>query len=213
MRRARTVSLACRLGRLFVIQAVLSPIPLPTERLGYTYIVCTAGGALSFDNFLNGPLSARQSLTPDLRQLSRVFTYTSTATSQFDADVVTKCGNVIEMNVRRHAYPHVASLAVFVLSALPLHVDAASVAHARVRAVALTRGAVSFVSRQPIRSVPRQTWCCRTPARGRWRSPLLSTGIRQPLDAAYVPTPPSTIACPSCPWISGRPHGCTCAFG
>jgi hypothetical protein len=54
---------------------VLQPQDLPSERLGYTYIMCTAGGALNFDGFANAEssLTIKQGLTPDLRQLTRAF--------------------------------------------------------------------------------------------------------------------------------------------
>ena len=75
---------------------------LPTERLGYTYVVCTAGGRLRFDGFAGPDLAALQSLTPDLKQLTRTFTYTTLVTSELDASVLARCGDAIEMNVRKH---------------------------------------------------------------------------------------------------------------
>jgi hypothetical protein len=56
-------------------QSVLQPQDLPSERLGYTYIMCPAGGELNFDGFANAEssLTIKQGLTPDLRQLTRAF--------------------------------------------------------------------------------------------------------------------------------------------
>jgi hypothetical protein len=54
-------------------QASLGAINLPTERLGYTYTVCAAGGSLSWDHFANADaVGMKQSLTPDLKRLTRV---------------------------------------------------------------------------------------------------------------------------------------------
>ena len=82
-----------------VHQAVLEPLNLPNQRLGYTYVICTAGGDLAHDRFSGADLITRQFVTPDMRQLSRVFTYTTTATSTFDAAVLQQCGSSIAMNV------------------------------------------------------------------------------------------------------------------
>ena len=62
-------------------------------------MTCAAGGSLKFDNFAGDELDARQTMTPSLLQLTRAFTYTSTVTSQFSADVLTQCGETLEMNV------------------------------------------------------------------------------------------------------------------
>ena len=83
-----------------LLQSALGAIDLPVERLGYTYIVCASGGSLSIDNFV-GEVEQRQSVTSDLRRLSRTFVYSTVATSTVDAGVVKRCGSVIEMNVCR----------------------------------------------------------------------------------------------------------------
>ncbi len=51
----------------------MGAINLPTERLGYTYTICTAGGSLSWDDFRNASgVTMKQSLSGDLRRLTRV---------------------------------------------------------------------------------------------------------------------------------------------
>jgi hypothetical protein len=80
-------------------QAAFQAMDLPVERLGYTYIVCAAGGSLVFDNFA-GSIEQRQSVTSDLRRLSRSFVYASTARSSANPRVLRRCGVQIDMNVR-----------------------------------------------------------------------------------------------------------------
>ena len=84
---------------LCALQASLASIDLPVERLGYTYIVCAAGGALAFDGFAGSVVEQRQSVTSDLRRLSRSFIYSTTVRSVVDPAVLHRCGSIIEMNV------------------------------------------------------------------------------------------------------------------
>ena len=80
-------------------QAALAGLSLPTQRLGYTYITCAAGGPIHFDAFDSAAVNLTQVVTGDASQLMRVFTYDTVARSAIDRDVVRACGPAIAMTV------------------------------------------------------------------------------------------------------------------
>ncbi len=81
------------------VQATFQALPLPSEELGYTYLVCAAGGPLVFDYFL-GAVTSSLTVSPDLRTLTRTFKYSTATRSVPDADVINTCGPAITMQVR-----------------------------------------------------------------------------------------------------------------
>lgn len=88
------VDLRCSLA-----QAAFQALPLPLEELGYSYLVCAAGGALAFD-FFAGDVNLTQVVSPDFRHLTRKFTYRTSVRSVPDGDLIQACGPVIKMEVR-----------------------------------------------------------------------------------------------------------------
>ena len=87
---------------MLIVQGSLHALDLPVERLGYTYIVCAAGGSLVWDaDTVPAVVEQRQSVSTDLRRISRTFEYSTVVRSTVNPAVVRRCGSVIEMNVRR----------------------------------------------------------------------------------------------------------------
>ena len=72
---------------------------MKSEELGYTYIICAAGGPLAFD-FFSETVNVTLTVSPDLRQLTRKFTYRTTVRSVPDSDIIQRCGSSIHMEVR-----------------------------------------------------------------------------------------------------------------
>ena len=81
------------------VQATFQALPLPSEELGYSYLVCSAGGALAFD-FFAGDVNVSLVVSPDMQHLTRRFTYRTAVRSVPDADLIESCGPVIRMEVR-----------------------------------------------------------------------------------------------------------------
>jgi hypothetical protein len=80
------------------MQAAFGAMNVPTERLGYTYLTCMAGGSLPLSDL--EVASVEQFITPDRSNLTRVFTMRAVVTSTIIHDVVRRCAQQLEMNVR-----------------------------------------------------------------------------------------------------------------